>query len=326
MFTRNIYKFALFTILSVSSHYANAAPISYEIGWTGSGSYAFENQNFVLSLTGDTSNVTNASTAIINEPLSANLTGPFGISVDNVNQFLGIQTASLTPSLVFGPGGGSYTDILDLDASSISNYDMRSSIATFNLDGGLLDNNYWQNITFTDASDFTFAAITQQDSSINYIITWTGSGSYAFDNQNFVLSLTGDTSNVTTSSNAIINEPLSANLTGPFGISVDSANQFLGIQTASSTPSLVFGPYSGGYPNILDLDASSILNYDMRSSVAQFNLGGGFLGNNYWQNITFTDTNNFTFAANTVSAVPEPPAILLLGIGFIVFIITRKES
>ena len=138
---------------------ATAAPITYTLGWTGSGSYSFNNETFQLKLTGDISDVKNEAGNTIIEGLNGAISGPSGVNGILTNQFLGIQPVGHPgQSVVWGVDSHINLDA-DAVGSGLSTYNLISTIGPRSLTGVLFEPRL-SNLAFTDAGGFTFQAST----------------------------------------------------------------------------------------------------------------------------------------------------------------------
>jgi hypothetical protein len=152
---------------------AMAEPVSYNISWIASGSYAytytttytteFKDATFIMGLAGNTSNVTNGTGGTINEGMTGKLVGPKGETI-YTNQFIGIQSVTNpTQSFIWGDGSNGYNSIIDFSAvaSGLSTYGLQSAIGPNSLiDGGFVSGSWQNDYLFSNVRDFTFEAVT----------------------------------------------------------------------------------------------------------------------------------------------------------------------
>ena len=318
----------------VVSSQGTAQPIEYTISWLASGTYtkSFSDAAFSMTLAGDKTNVISSSTATTSEGLAGVLTDPDGQTSAVSNQFLGIQSISNpSQSFIWGAFDGSnYNSIIDAYAptSGLSAYDLSSDIGPLNLSDYTV---YFDQLdqggyTFTDASNLTFQAAGTTGTAIDYIIGWTGSGSYTntFNNATFSVTLTGDTSNVASSGAATTSEGLAGVLTDLDGQASAVSDQYLGIQSISNpSQSFIWGAFDGSnYNSIIDASApmSGLSTYDLASDIGPLSLTDYDVLYDHFNlgNYAFTSASNFTFEAKATTTVPEPSSLVSFCTGLLV--------
>ena len=157
------------------------------------------------------------------------------------------------------------------------------------------------------------------NSTITYNIGWIASGTYAFQDAAFRMSLTGDTANAFKDSlGNTINQGMTGTLTGLHGSQTTHTDQYLGIQPVTNpSQSLAWGDNSSGnYEILLDKGVLDFRfsTYDLKSAVGPISLPGYDLFlRNYLNSYSFTGGRDFTFEAAPLVPTPVPPSVLLLG-------------
>lgn len=326
---------------------AQARPFIYRFGFDASGtvstttSQSFVDAPFALSFPGDTTNVAAAGGGHSIEGLTGTLQGPNGITTTLTNQFVGIQSPAFGPAQSIGYGSGAQFSLdlgqpLGTSFPGFASYDLRSAFGPMPADGHFNTPPTipgW-NVSFANASNFSFQAVAGTGSAITYEFGWTASGSRSvttttpFNDAHFVVSFVGDTANTVTGPSGIALEDLAGTLTGSFGISKALANYFVGIQPPGPHQSLLFGSNQSG--DILDMtvDQSSpaFVHYDLASPFGPVSAKGIFLDplfilGGLLPGVNIDGFSNFTFEA--IDATPIPAtlplfvagAIFLFGVG-----------